>query len=360
MSTLNVATVNATTALNTAAINGGQLAGFRNKLINGGMVFNQRGAASSADDTYAFDRWNILTQTGTVAASQVTDAEDGTPYMMRITQSQASAQRFGAEQIIEAANSKLMRGDEITLSARVRCSASTDLRYAILEWTGTADSVTSDVVNDWTSGTYTAGNFFLGSNLTVTGTGSTSLTANTLADITALTVTLGSSGNNIIVLFWTSDTQAQNVTLDISNVQLESGDTATPFEQRGIEAELSLCQRYYEKSYGIGTPAGSTAGDITAGLVGGTHFYSNVTPCPWSVVFKVKKRTTPTIQYWDRDGNLSKHTTIANSSTITDNVDGGANMGPLGIGEHGFLWYVGDSAGGQKFSFIHYAASAEL
>lgn len=220
--------------------------GFRNRLINGGMAINQRAAASNADDTYAFDRWNILTQTGTVAASQVTDAENGTPYMMRITQSQASAQRFGVEQIIEAVNCKDLRGQAVVLSARVRCSASTTLRYAILEWTSTADSVTSDVVNDWTSATYTAGNFFLASNLTVTATGSIALTANTLADITELTGTLGSIVNNVIVLFWTDSTQAQNVTLDISKVQLEAASAATAFEKRHNGVELELCQRYFQ------------------------------------------------------------------------------------------------------------------
>jgi hypothetical protein len=39
-------------------------------------------------------------------------------------------------------------------------SVSTTLRYAIIEWTGTANSVTRDVVNDWNNPSFSSGNFF--------------------------------------------------------------------------------------------------------------------------------------------------------------------------------------------------------
>lgn len=231
------------------SVNAGPLAGLRNRLINGGMQIWQRATASVADDVYGLDRWNNLAQTAATTLSQLTDVENTTPFMMRITQGQASAQRFGTAQIIEAANCKDLRGQAVTLSARVRCSNSTTLRYAILEWTGTADSVTSDVVSDWTSGTFTAGNFFLGSNLTVTATGSTALTANTLTSV-SLSTTLGSSLNNLIVMFWTDSTQAQNSTLDLGKVQLEPGSTATVFERRQNSLEIALAQRYYQRLWG--------------------------------------------------------------------------------------------------------------
>lgn len=218
-----------------------------NQLINGCMRFNQRAAASNADDTYGMDRWIILAQTGAVAVSQVTDAEDGTPHLMRITQSQASAQRFGVLQIVEGSSARHNRGQAVTLSARVRCSNSTTLRYAIIEWTGTADTVTSDFVNDWTSGTFTAGAFFKSTSTTITATGSTALTANTFAKI-ALTGTVGSSAQNVVVFFWTDSTQAQTSTLDVGLAQLESGSAATPFERRSYGDELALCQRYFQKA----------------------------------------------------------------------------------------------------------------
>ena len=36
-------------------------------------------------------------------------------------------------------------------------------------------------------------------------------------------------------------------TWDITGIQLEVGDTATPFEHRSFGEELSLCYRYYYK-----------------------------------------------------------------------------------------------------------------
>ena len=42
-------------------------------------------------------------------------------------------------------------------------------------------------------------------------------------------------------------------TFYITGVQLEVGETATPFEHRSFGDELARCQRYYEKAYDYGT-----------------------------------------------------------------------------------------------------------
>jgi hypothetical protein len=165
--------------------------------------------------------------------------------MMWLTQANASAQRFGLIQWLEMDDSILF-GQGVCLSARVRMSASTTLRYAIPEWTGTADTITKDIVNDWTSGTFTAGNFFTSTSTAINvTTGSTALTANTLTTI-SLCGMLGSSLNNLAVFFWTDSTQAQNVTLDISKVQLEVGTQPTSFARRPYQEELARCQRFFE------------------------------------------------------------------------------------------------------------------
>lgn len=222
----------------------------RNMLVNPAFQIDQRNAGAStatADDAYCFDRWYVLTQTGTVAVSQVTDPENGFTHAMRITQSQASAQRFGFAQIIEGKNCKFARGNSGTLVPRVKCSASTTIRYAILGWTGTEDAVTSDVVNSWTNATFTAGNFFNSTTLSVLGTGSTAVTSATWTSLTTLTASLGSSFTNIIIFIWTDSTQAQNVTLDADYVQFEAGASATAFERRLYAQELANCQWYYRR-----------------------------------------------------------------------------------------------------------------
>lgn len=254
-----------------------------NRLINGQFAINQRAPTTNADDTYAHDRWYALTQTGTIAVSTVNNAENGTPFMARLTQSQAVAQRMGYAQIIEGINCRDLRGKTVTFRfGRTRLSTSANIRIAVLEWTGTQDAVTSDVVLDWTSGTYTAGNFFLASNLTVSGVVQQALTANTLTDGSSVTVTLGSSFNNLIVFAWTEGTVAQNVTLDLAKAQIENGSFATAFEQRSYGLELSLCQRYYVRI----KPTGSS--DVLCvgfnGSTGLTNYY---------VPFPVQMRTGP-------------------------------------------------------------------
>ena len=233
------------------------LAGWQNLLINPDGRFNQRSAASIADDAYGHDRWYALTQTDAITVSTLSDPEDGTPRMMRLNQDQATAQRMGYAQIIEGANCKHLRGQDVVLSGRIRCSAAQAIRYAILEWTGSEDTVTSDVVNDWTSGAYTAGNFFLGSNLTVAAVGSITPSAATLTNLAELTATLGSTFNNLIVLIWTEGTAAQNVTLDLA-LQFEKGAAATNREVRPYPVEEMLCKRYCRAYSSTGPIVGST------------------------------------------------------------------------------------------------------
>jgi len=220
-------------------------AGFRDRLINGDGAINQRGATSQGDDTYAWDRHYVLTQTAAIGISSLSDVANGLPSMMRATQSQASAQRMGIAQIIEAANCKDLRGQAVALIGKLRCSSAQAIRYAILEWTGTADSVTSDVINSWTNGTFTAGQFFNSTTLTVSAVGTLTPVANTVTDF-QLPATLGSSGNNIIVLIWTEGTAAQNVTLDVA-WQFAKGDftgQTYPISRRSREQEMALCQRH--------------------------------------------------------------------------------------------------------------------
>lgn len=219
--------------------------GFRNRLINPSGQIAQAGLASTADGAYTgFDQWLALTQSNPVTPSALTGIENGTPYMMRLTQANASAQRFGLLQWIESVNCLDLRGQSVVLSARVRMSASGTLRFAIVEWTGTADTITKDIVNDWTSGIFTAGNFFKSATTTVVATGSVSLSAATLETI-SLAGSISGAANNLAVFFWTDSTQAQNVMLDIGKAQFEAGSAATALAFRSYQQEMALCQRYF-------------------------------------------------------------------------------------------------------------------
>jgi hypothetical protein len=206
--------------------------------------YNDGSAATTSDDSYGGpDRWYSLTQTASISVQRLTNGENGTPFYQRLTQTQASAQRMGRAQIIEGVRCRHARGQSLALSGRIRCSASQAIRYAILEWTGTEDTVTSDVVNSWTNATYTPGQFFSAATLNVLAVGAITPTANTWTDLTALVATAGGSLTNLIAVIWTEGTAAQNVTLDF-RMKLEVATAATPWFPRAQTIEELLCQRF--------------------------------------------------------------------------------------------------------------------
>lgn len=217
----------------------------KNWLINPDGAVAQNLPASSADGDYDFDQWYTVTQTGSVASTKISNPEDGYRYGMRMTQSQASAQRMGRCQIIEGSAASELRGKTVTFGGRRRLSTSANIRMAVLVWTGTEDSPVKDQVNDWTSSTYTTGNFFKSTTLTVSAVSSAiAMTANTARDC-SVTATISSSATNVIVMEWTESTVAQNVTFDSWGGRLIVASTLIDAIRRDYSEELALCQRYY-------------------------------------------------------------------------------------------------------------------
>ncbi len=322
-----------------------------NVLINPDGRIDQRhagAAATTADDTYGGpDRWYSLTQTASITVQRQTNGEDGMPFFQRLTQAQATAQRMGRATILESADSRQVRGAQLTLSGRIRCSVSQAIRYAILEWTGTADTVTSDVVANWASSTYTAGNFFLGSNLAVTAVGTITPAANTWTDLTALTGSCGSSVNNLIVMIWTEGAAAQNVTLDF-RLKLEQSASATAYEQRHLAAESTLCERFYQKSYDIDTAPGAT---FTAGGDGPEFQHASGT-MGVTLMLAARMRAAPAVTVYDAGGNAGK-VSYYNGSW--------QNNGTLSVlAPRQTLVYYQHAISGSLFTNFHYIADAEL
>lgn len=257
--------------------------GFKNILINPYGQISQRGAQPLAptDDTYSHDRWYALTQTGSILTNTSLDPLDGCPSAWQLYQNQAVAQRMGYAQIIEGKNCKHLRGKEVTLSGILQASLPATIRYAILEWTGTVDAVVSDIVNTWTSGTYTINNFFINNaNLTVRAVGSFAATG-VYTDFTPLVATLGNTFNNLIIFFWTEAAAAQNSFFH-GAVQLEEGAIATPREHRPYSVETEMCQRYYQQF-------GGATNTITMGGYGAA-----ATPIYLPISFLTEMRVAPT------------------------------------------------------------------
>lgn len=311
---------------------------------------NQRQGSSLTDDVYGPDRWYALTQTGAIAYALQTDQENGQPHNVRLTQSQATAQRFGLATIIEGKFCKHLRGQQVTFRPRVRISASQVVRMAVLEWTGTEDAVTSDVVNDWTSASYAANAFFLAASVTVTGVGAKTPPAATWTDMDALTVTLGSSFNNLVLFVWTEAVAAQNVTLDIGKVRFVRGPHASNIHMPSFDEVLRHGQRYLWKTFPYATaPAqvGGEPGELT--LVSPGVSGNNIAGA-WK--FPVQMRSTPTLVTYN------PATAASTWRDYTSGADRAVN-GPYGLDQNGFgLGATGVTLNAQNS--IHASAVIEL
>lgn len=303
-------------------------------------------ATSRADDNYAHDCWYVLTQTAAIQVTSQTDQENGQPFNARLTQNQAAAQRMGYATIIEGKFCKSFRGQQVTFRPRVRVSSGQAIRIAVIEWSGTEDGVTSDVVNDWTSVDYTDGaaRFFVDANFNPVAVGSKTPTAATWTDMDALTVTLGSTFTNLVLFVWTENTAAQNVTLDIGKVRFVPGPHATNIRLANFGEVLRYSQRYFEKTfdYAIAPAQGvSRRGALSSpGTTG-----ANGPIATWA--FKVEKRTNGgTVTTYSPQSADANWRDSSNARSVTASVassgagTSGIGIYPTGAGTSGDIYEI--------------------
>ncbi len=334
----------------------------RNRLINGTFDIFQLWPATPGkgivDGTRTVDMWVGLTEGGGYY-QRLSNPENGQLKCHQLIQNQTIPKHIGVLQVVEAKNSQPDRGISVVLSARVRSNVSQAVRCAVLAWTGTADSVTKDVVNDWTSTNYTPGNFFIGSNLTVAVIGATTVNANTWTDIVPITGTAPSGLNNWMVMFWTQDAPPNGATLDLGKVQLEPGSVATPFARRPYAEELLLCQRYICKTFPIDVAIGDNAGvggALQVGLVNALGVYG----ANWR--FPVPMFRVPVVHTYNPfnytfDNWASADGTVTSESYVGNIESTGCSIYTNGSASGG-VWTP--TSGQAKAMLIHAVAYADL
>lgn len=225
---------------------------YRNLLYNASGRLREGSSGAIGDDTYGLhNRWYILSQSGNVTPSALNNVADGVPSLMRLTNSHGSSQRMAYAQILPGYAARALRGKRLWLSSTMRLSANntSGVRLSVLSWSGTEDVLASDVVNDWTSTTYTVGNFYTNpAGLSVLFSAVTTLVAvDTLYNKTASTwsIDVPSDCNNLIIMLHTSSAIATSATFDL-RVQLEEGSTSSPFDVRPLELERQMCAPFYQ------------------------------------------------------------------------------------------------------------------
>jgi hypothetical protein len=254
--------------------------GFKNRIINGAMVIDQRNAGASvtlpAAVTYTLDRWYVYSSQASKLSCQqnagsVTPPVGFTKYLGLTSLSAysvGSGEVFWLNQPIEGLNATDLawgtaNAATITISFRVYSSLTGSFGGAIRNGAGNRSypfSFTISSANTWTtisvtiagdtSGTWATDNssfcyvtFSLGAGSTFSGTAN-SWQAGNLAQPTGAVSIVGTNG----------------ATFYITGVQLEKGSTATSFDYRPYGTELALCQRYYYSS-GTGNQTYTTMGN---------------------------------------------------------------------------------------------------
>ena len=233
---------------------------FRNRIINGAMMIDQRNAGASqtlgVGNTYAVDRWLVGVATAAVTGQRVAGI-GGYQYAFRITGGASNAGVF-LTQRIESYNVSDLVSSNVTFSCVIAASAITSIT-----WTAYYPTVTDSfgTVTQIATGTFSG----------ITSSAQTFTT----------TFNAGASVANGLQFTFTIGTMTSG-TFTITGVQLEAGSTASPFEYRSYGTELALCQRYYFKTL---------PGAVNIGF--GIAYNINTTSAAGMISFPAAMRTSP-------------------------------------------------------------------
>lgn len=262
---LNVAQVNKagdtmTGNLVVPSLNGGQLAGLRNKIINGKMEIAQRGTSFPAivSGAYSLDRWmNVNLSSSVATISQQADAPSTNEYQSSLRYAVTTADTdIAAGDVtailhrIEGYNALDLIGRTFTLSFWVRSSKTGVHCVTFLNGGANRAYVAEYTVN--AANTWEFKSVTVSGGLIASGTwywdNRTGLTVGfTLAAGSTFRTTAGAwqTGNLYATANQVNCLDTIGNIFAITGVQLEVGSVATPFEHRPIGLELALCQRYY-------------------------------------------------------------------------------------------------------------------
>ena len=295
-----------------------------NALINGDFQVAQRGTSFVStgtfvnnDDAYVLDRWYILSDgNDTIDVTQNTaEAPFSGGYCIALDVETVN-RKFGIAQIIEKQNCNGLLGQTVTLSFKAKVSSTTKLdnvKCAIVAWSGTADTVTSDIVSAWeVEGT----NPTLIANATYENTPAN---LNVTTSWRTFTVTANvdtASANNIIVFIWSdvTDTTLGDF-LYVTDVKLEAGSIATPYQREPFSSAILRCQRYFVSAISAAGLEWHDIGNVYATYtVASGNFFQRF---PYRVPMRAAPTTTIVGTWSASNSNQPVATSAANTLTLS-------------------------------------------
>ena len=345
--------------------------GFKNRIINGAMMIDQRNAGASVtanDGAYGVDRWVcVATANGKFTMQQnagsVTPPVGFSHYLggtSTATTSLGATDFYHLRHKIEGFNFADLgwgtaNASTVTLSFWVRSSLtgtfggtfnnaafsrSYPFSYTISAantWEYKTITVAGDTTGTWvgsTNGVAVHVNFSLGSGSTYSGTAG-SWSGSTFTSSTGATSVVGTNG----------------ATFYITGVQLEKGSTATSFDYRPYGTELALCQRYCLRYCGT-----TVYEDINCTMNG-----YNSTSAYGAIFTVVPMRTSPsvsssTIKITDQTNNIALTSIAASGSSYS----GSYNINVAFNASSGIVQYRTYQANANNSTSAYVILSAEL
>lgn len=257
----------------------------KNRLINGAFQIWQRGksgvvgkANGGPESVFGPDRWMIYSPKNAVCNwSQLALEPDTTineaKYSLRLSR-QGEGQGWNLSQRIE--NVETLAGGKVTVSFYMRTSVPHTCAVILRQ------------------------NFGVGSMEPNVDVG-TSVELTRVYKKYAVTLDLGSvankskgTANDFLELIFASWGMGTHVT-DITNVQIEAGSVATPFDLRTQQEEFRACLRYFEKSFLMDHPSKSNNGPSTCIATFTQSAASQASQTALRMDFREVKRVVPTL-----------------------------------------------------------------
>jgi len=334
----SITAANSNTVEATSGPTSTQLAGNRNKVINGGMAIDQRnaGAAVTTDGAFPVDRFQTYpggTGSGQRIAMSNPPEVSGFAYYLKFIRTGSGSSYSYVSQKIE--NIKYLSGKQMTFSFYIRGDVINASGFTV--W--------SEAFKD--DGTFIGYSPNCSTSFAIT---STWTRVSMRMDVPVISVDPG-TGGGFFRTYLRCTGPTENFNISTTGWQWEEGTVATPFENRLYGTELALCQRYYQKSYSQGTTPGAIQ-DLNKQHYGATSTSANInnndTP------FCVTMRTSPTMTVYNPTTGATG--TARNFSASTDLAaafyDVGDQRGMLQIN-------VAVTAVGNVLTY-HWTAVAEL
>jgi len=289
-------------------LNIGQIGGRRNLIINSQFQVAQRGTSSTSEGYQTVDRFRFTSSDMDQLAftqSQDTTGPSGFTNSYKLTVTTPETTTEAEEQLfmyhcVEAQNLQQLGygtsdAKQLTLSFWVKSSVTGAYCVAFYENDGNrliTSTYSISSANTWEYKTITIDGDTSGTINNDNGSGielyfflSCGPDRKTTDSTTWGTWTAAKFGYGQV-----ADVAATSgATWQITGVQLEVGDVATPFEHRSYGEELALCQRYY-RQFG-----GAWAGNKKEGIVNAMAYDAN--EVYGILVLPVSMRTLPSISY---------------------------------------------------------------